>query len=218
MKKHFDSAHPPEIVRTTWKNEFPFFHWLYHLINHPNFTFFITTYKDNGKNNVCLHAWGFVDSDPTDTTYFILAISKNGHTFQNIHRVGVFCINYQTQENPALGQTVLHNAFEDDEIDIVGLTAEPCVMIEAPKIAECGLNLECEMVWEKDIPNSNKTIITSQVRYVTVEEALLAVDYRKKLRAFETGLCYTRQINPVTGEMNPVGGDGKLDPDLFKDW
>lgn len=141
MKKHFDSTNPPEAVQTTWQNEFPFFHWLYHLINHPNFTFFITTYKDNGKNNVCLHAWGFVDSDPTASTYFILSQNKNGHTYQNIHRNGVFCINFQTQENAALGRTVQHSAYDDDEIAVVGLTVEPCVKIDAPKIVEYGLNL-----------------------------------------------------------------------------
>lgn len=218
MKQDFDPTNPPKIIGEAWKDEFQVFHWLYHLINHPNFTFYITTYKDNGKNNVCLHAWGFVDSDPTDTTYFILALNRKGHTYQNIHQENGFCINYQTQENAALGKTVLHNGYEEDEITTSGLTAIPCVKINAPRIQECGLHLECKVIWEKEIPKSNKVIIASRVVYITIEDALLDIDYRKKLSAFSTGLCFTKQINPLIGEMSQVGGDGKLDPNLFKDW
>ena len=218
MKHDFDLFNPPEIVKEAWKDEFQVFHWLYHLINHPNFTFFITTFKDNGKNNVCLHAWGLVDSDPTDATYFILSLNALGHTYHNIHRAGVFCINYQTMAVPALGSTVLHNAYEEDEITASGLTSEPCMEINAPRIEECGLNLECEVIWEKEIPQSNKVIFASRIVHVTVEEALLNIDYRQKLIAFNTGLCYTKQINSLTGEMNQVGGDGRLDPGLFTDW
>jgi flavin reductase (DIM6/NTAB) family NADH-FMN oxidoreductase RutF len=218
MKHSFDPHNPPEIIGQVWKNEFYVFHWLYHLINHPNFTFYITTYKENGKNNVCLHAWGYVDSDPNQATYFILSLNKNGHTYQNVHREGVFCINYQTEHNPALGKTVLYNAYEDDEIGAPGLTAEACVKISAPRIGECGLHLECTVMWERDIPQSNKVVLAGRVEYVTLEEALLNTDYREKLRGFDTGLCYTKQINPLTGEMSAVGGEGRLDPGLFEDW
>ncbi len=218
MKRSFDLLNPPEIIGGAWKNEFHIFHWLYHVINHPNFMFYITTYKDNGKNNVCLHAWGYVDSDPDQATYFILSLNKNGHTYHNVQREGVFCINYQTQDNPGLAKTVKYNAYEDDEISAPGLTAEECVKIKAPRIQECGLQLECTVTWERDIPQSNKVVIAGRVEYVTLEEALLATDYREKLRAFDTHLCYTKQINPLTGEMSPVGGEGKLNPDLFEDW
>jgi flavin reductase (DIM6/NTAB) family NADH-FMN oxidoreductase RutF len=218
MKYSFDPMFPPNIIGESWKDEFYVFHWLYHVINHPNFTFFITTYKDNGKNNVCLHAWGFVDSDPDQGTYFILSLNRNGHTYQNIKREGVLCINYHTQDNPRLGKTVQFNAYEDDEIGAPGLTAEECVKIHAPKIRECGLHLECSVLWEKEIPQSSKVVVACQVEYVTLEEALLNTDYREKLRAFDTHVCYTKQINPLTGEMNSVGGEGRLDPALFEDW
>ncbi|MBN1260766.1 MAG: flavin reductase [Anaerolineae bacterium] len=218
MKCNFDPHTPPEIVNGAWKHAFPVFHWLYHVINHPNFMFYITTYKDNGKNNVCLHAWGFVNSDPNHATYFILSLNKTGHTYQNVQREGVFCINYQTQETPGLAKTVHHNAYADDEIGAAGLTAEPCVSIHAPRIRECGLHLECTVLWEKEIPQSSHVVLVSRIKYVTLEEALLNTDYREKLRAFGTHLCYTQQINPLTGEMNAVGGEGRLDPALFEDW
>ncbi len=73
------------------------------------------------------------------------------------------------------------------------------------------------MAGQKELPYSNKVIITSRVEYVTLDEALLNTDYREKLRAFDTHLCYTKQINPITGEMKPVGGEGRLDPALFED-
>lgn len=218
MKFNFDPLDAPKIVDEAWKDEFYIFHWLYHVINHPNFMFYITTYKDNGKNNVCLHAWGYVDSDPNQATYFITSLNKHGHTYQNISREGVFCINYQTHEHPGLRTTVRHNSYEDDEIGASGLTAEKCVRINAPRIGECGLHLECSLLWERDIPQSNKAIITSRIDYLTLEQALLNTDYREKLSAFDTHLCYTKQINPLTGEMSAVGGEGRLDAALFEDW
>jgi len=218
MKSNFDPLNPPEIINSDWKDEFHIFHWLYHVINHPNFMFYITTYKDNGKDNVCLHAWGYVDSDPSQGTHFLFSINKNGHTYQNLQQEGVFCINYQTRENPALGETVRHNDYDEDEITASGLTAEACERINAPRIRECGMHLECEVIWQKDIPGSSKAVIASRVVYVTLEDALLNTDYRQKLRAFDTHLCYTRQVNPVSGEISAVGGEGRLDPTLFEDW
>jgi flavin reductase (DIM6/NTAB) family NADH-FMN oxidoreductase RutF len=113
---------------------------------------------------------------------------------------------------------VQYNAYEDDEISAAGLTAEACVRINAPRIRECGLHLECKVIWERGIPQSNNVVIASRVEYVTLEEALLNTDYREKLRAFDTHLCYTKQINPLTGEMSAVGGEGRLTPALFEDW
>ena len=218
MKYSFDPLKPPKTISEGREDTFHIFHWLYHVINLPNLMFYITTYKDNGKNNVCLHAWGYVDSDPNDGTYFILSLNKHGHTYQNLQRQGVFCINFQTQENPSLGKTVRHNAYEDDEIRAPGLTPEACVKIHAPRIGECGLHLECEVIWQQDIAQSSKAVIASRVVYATLEGALLNPDYRQKLGAFDTHLCYTRQLNPLTGELSAVGGEGKLDPGLFTDW
>ena len=218
MKCSFDPRNPPKIIGEAWKDEFRVSHWLYHIINHPNFMFYITTYKDNGKNNTCLHAWGFVDSDPDHEAYFIVSLNKNGHTYANVKREGVFCVSYQTQDNPGLARVVRYNAYEDDEIAAPGLTAEECVSINAPRIGECGLHLECKVIWEKRIPRSNKIIIASQIVYITMEESVLNIDYREKLKAFNTHLCYTKQINPLAGEMSMVGGEGKLDPLLFEDW
>jgi flavin reductase (DIM6/NTAB) family NADH-FMN oxidoreductase RutF len=218
MKTNFDPQNPPGIVSQAWQNEFHIFHWLYHLVNLPNLMFYITTYKENRQNNVCLHAWGYLDSDPNDETYFILSLTSKGHTYQNIRREGVFCINYQTQAHPGLGETVRHNAYEDDEIGASGLSAGACVKINAPRIDECGLHLECEVLWEKAIPGSRQVVFASRVVSVTLDEALLNTDYRQKLGAFDTHLCYTRQINPLSGQIAAVGGEGRLDPGLFEDW
>ena len=79
-------------------------------------------------------------------------------------------------------------------------------------------NADSTVIWERDIPQSNNVVIASRVEYVTLEEALLNTDYREKLRAFDTHLCYTKQINPLAGEMSAVGGEGRLDPALFEDW
>lgn len=218
MKVDFDPESPPPIIGGAWKDRFPIFHWLYHTINHPAFTFQITTYKANALNNVCSHAWGYIDCDPGHETYFIMSLDRRGHTYENVHREGVFCINYETQPCPGLGETVHHNAYEDDEIAASGLTAAKCVRIEAPRIAECGLHLECRVIWEKEIPESTKVIIAGQIVYVTMEDALLDTDYRRKLSAFNTRMCYTQQIDPLNERASAAGGDGTLDPVRFTDW
>lgn len=92
---------------------------------------------------------------------------------------GVFCVNYQTQDTPGLGKTVQHNAYEDEEIGDPGLTAEECVRINAAKIRECGLHLECRVIWERAIPQSDRVVIASRVEYVTMEKSLLDTELRK---------------------------------------
>ena len=78
---------------------------------------------------------------------FMFVCTPIHHTYQNIKRTGEFVVNYPT---PELIEKVAAAAsvFEDraDEIVGSGLTATSSVKVRPPRIKECQIHLECELV------------------------------------------------------------------------
>ncbi len=48
-------------------------------------------------------------------------------------------------------KTIGNNEFETDEITASVLTAEKASKVNAPRIKECFLNMECEFLWEHEL-------------------------------------------------------------------
>lgn len=49
--------------------------------------------------------------------------------------------------------------FETDEIAASGLTAEEASAVDAPRIRECFLNLECRYLWEREIAEGSAHVV-----------------------------------------------------------
>lgn len=177
------------------------FNWKEHVVALPAPLVVVTTYKENKKTNATLQSW--LTFSNSDGFYCIFAdVNKHGHMYESIKQQKSLVINFPSADvYMKCHSTIYHNQYDDDEIQMAGLTAEPSSTVNAPRIKECFLNLECQYVWEKELtPNSYHIVMCVKVVNVVMDE-----DYyneQKKGRYGNTGYLYNihSPINPENGE------------------
>ena len=101
-------------------------------------------------------------------------------------------------------KTIDNNDFDKDEITVSGLTAEKAVKVNAPRVKECFLNVECELLWEHELVPGGQTV-TIALKAVQIAMDSDHYDEGRLGRYGKTGYIYnvhSRQ-NPDTGEVYP---------------
>ena len=139
----------------------------------PQALFAITTRKENGRPNVCFHSWSCFHGDKTAFFAVLGGLFQHTHTYANILREGVFCLNFlPLSAYEGLCKTILYNQEDLDEIQAGGFTLEPAATLDVPCIRESFLQLECTLEEAKDLSGAGITaMVTGRVRQVRVEEA-----------------------------------------------
>ena len=139
----------------------------------PQTLFAITTRKENGRPNVCFHSWSCFHGDKTAFFAVLGGLFQHTHTYANILREGVFCLNFlPLSAYEGLCKTILYNQEDLDEIQAGGFTLEPAATRDAPCIRESFLQLECTLEEAKDLSGAGITaMVTGRVQQVRVEEA-----------------------------------------------
>ncbi len=139
----------------------------------PQALFAITTRKENGRPNVCFHSWSCFHGDKTAFFAVLGGLFQHTHTYANILREGVFCLNFlPLSAYEGLRKTILNNQEDLDEIQAGGFTLEPAATMDVPCIRESFLQLECTLEEAKDLSGAGITaMVTGRVRQVRVEEA-----------------------------------------------
>ncbi len=139
----------------------------------PQALFAITTRKENGRPNVCFHSWSCFHGDKTAFFAVLGGLFQHTHTYANILREGVFCLNFlPLSAYEGLCKTILYNQEDLDEIQAGGFTLEPAATMDAPCIRESFLQLECTLEEAKDLSGAGITaMVTGRVQQVRVEEA-----------------------------------------------
>lgn len=203
MKLEFPKM--PDTFKETWPGEFEGFSWQDFLTAIPAPLFVVTSYKSNGKENACLQSWSTFVGDKGEFICIIGAVSKRGHLYQTLKETGCCVLNFPSRDvYDKCADTVKNNSFDDDEITKSGLTAEKAVTVNAPRIKECFLNIECEYLWEHEhFEGSRDITVTLRARHVCMDSAKL--DENKTGRYGKTGYMYNIHSprNPATGEVLP---------------
>lgn len=139
----------------------------------PQALFAITTRKENGQPNLCFHSWSCFHGDKTAFFAVLGGLFQHTHTYANILREGVFCLNFLPfSAYEDLCKTILNNQEDLDEIQAGGFTLEPAATLDVPCIRESFLQLECTLEEAKDLSGAGITaMVTGRVRQVRVEEA-----------------------------------------------
>jgi flavin reductase (DIM6/NTAB) family NADH-FMN oxidoreductase RutF len=201
MKKEFDQR--PERYVENWDGEFNAFSWQDFLTAIPSPLFLVTSYKENGKENACLQSWSTFVGDGGEFICLIGSVSKRGHLYQTLLKNGCCVLNFPDANlyDKCL-LTIKNNGYEDDEISLSGLTSEKAMTVNAPRVKECFLNIECEVLWIKEhFENSRDVTVALKGKHVAMDND--HYDERKCGRYGKSGYLYNIHDpqNPENGEV-----------------
>lgn len=180
------------------------FSWMDFLTAIPSPLFLVTSYKSNGKPNACLQSWACFCGE-NNRFYAILSnVSKSGHMYRTIKESGEAVLNFPSAKiYDSCMATIANNGFDDDEIALSGLTAEPASTVNAPRIKECFLSLECRLSWKRELVDGGPhAVLCLEVTNVCVDGEHL--DETTKGRYGETGYLYN-----VHYPVNPESFNGR---------
>lgn len=182
--------------------------WYDFVTSMPSLVFLVTGWKSNGKENACLQSWSTFAGSGVDNFICIMGkVSKGGHMCQSLKETGVCVLNFPSNDiYDRCIKTIGNNQFEADEITASGLTAEKAAKVNAPRIKECFLNIECEYLWEHELfEGSSEVAVALRAVHICMDND--RYDLNKLGRYGKSGyLFYVDQpTNPETGEISSFG-------------
>lgn len=176
------------------------FSWMDFVTAIPSPLFVVTSYKSNGQPNACLQSWACFNGGEQGFYAILSSVDKEGHLYGTVREKGEVVLNFPSADvYPLCLNTIGNNGFDDDEISLSGLTAEPASTVDAPRIKECFLSLESRYLWEREIvEGSSHVLICFEVTNICMDEAHL--DEATQGRYGESGYLYNVHypVNPET--------------------
>ncbi len=161
----------PDVLVEKWNGQYSVFSWMEYVTAIPQPLFLITTFKDNNKANACFHAWSTFTGEG-ENYFCILSILKNQHTYENIIKRKDFCVNFPESKYLDMCYSTIHNNdYSDDEISNSGFTSENAMVVNAPRIKECFINMECSLEWEKSLfDGSSWILLCGRIKHLSIDK------------------------------------------------
>jgi flavin reductase (DIM6/NTAB) family NADH-FMN oxidoreductase RutF len=200
MKQEISITQPEYLVED-WPGKYEVFSWLEYIVTVPNPIFLITTRKANGAPNANLHSWGLLIGEKGNYTSLV-ALLNNTHTYENILREGEWCVCFPSfQYYDQCFETIRINAPDNDEITGAGLTIESPKTVQAPRIAECLVNLECQLAWHHPLyENSQWHLFAGRVIHLAMDETAMVPNPVERIQNLELMYNIRCTVHPLTGE------------------
>lgn len=189
----------PESFIDAWPGQFDIFSHYEFTSGVPSVLFMITTLKENGEPNACLHAWSAFSGDRGGFFTVLTALMQNTHTYKNILRDKEFCINFLAPnyyENCL--KTIENNNEVADEFAIGGFTADAAVTVKPPRIKEAFMTYECTLHSHSDLSGIGmNAMIIGKVEHIVMDEGFTIDNI-----CSDKGFMYNVHCpkNPSTGE------------------
>ena len=210
MKREIGITQPEYLVED-WPGKYDIFSWLEYIVTVPNPIFIVTTRKANGAPNANLHSWGLLVGEKGNYSS-LLALLDNTHTYGNILREGEWCVCFPSfRHYRQCSETIWRNGSDNDEITDAGFTVELPKSVQAPRIAECSINLECHLEWHHPLYETSRWhLFAGRVLHLAMDESVMVPDPVERMRMM--GLMYNVRstINPMTGEQYGPNTTGVL--------
>lgn len=196
----------PQYFKPLYPEEFELFSHFETTAGIPGVLFAITTWKENGKPNVCFHAWSCFHGDKTAFFAVMGNLYQHTHTYANIQREKCFCINFlPIRYYDRLVDTIHSNDYETDEFQAGGFTLAEARSIHAPVIEEAFLNMECTLKSTEDLSDGGITaMVIGQVQHISVEQDY-ARGYEKRYGKDGFMMLVPAPQDLVTGEPGQSG-------------
>ena len=183
----------PQYFKPAYPEEFELFSHFEVTAGIPAVLFAITTWKENGKPNVCFHSWSCFHGDKTAFFAVMGNLYQHTHTYANIQREKCFCINFlPISYYDNLVNTIHHNEIDDDEFAAGGFSIANAKTIHAPVIDEAFLSMECTLKEIQDLSGAG----------ITAMEEAYAQGYEQRYGKDGFMMLIPAPQDLVTGEPN----------------
>ena len=191
----------PGYFKSLYPEEFQLFSHFETTAAVPGALFAITTWKEDGKPNVCLHSWSCFHGDKTAFFAVMGNLYQHTHTYANILRERCFCVNFLPIScYDRLTETIFHNEYDSDEFQTGDFTLEEARSIHAPVIREAFLTMECTLRDVQDLSGAGMAaMVIGKVEHMSVEEDY-AQGYAKRYGEEGFMMLVPSPQNLVTGE------------------
>lgn len=139
----------------------------------------ISTVSSTGEYNLAPFSFfNAVGEDPPHVMFSTVRTGdKNKDTLNNVLATKQFVVNMVTEDLvEKMNTTAQAIPSDESEFDLAGLTPIPSVFVQAPRVKECLVTLECEMVHHyflEDHKNGGACIIVGKVLLFHVDEKVL---------------------------------------------
>lgn len=162
----------PTYFQPAYPEEFALFSHFETAAAIPQVLFAVTTWKENGKPNICFHSWSCFHGDKTAFFAVMGCLHQKTHTYANIQREKCFGINFlPIGDYDRLLKTIQENELQTDEFQAAGLTLDNAKTIHAPLIRESFLTMECTLKGSDDLSGAGITaMIVGEVQHISVAE------------------------------------------------
>ena len=218
--KHEISITQPEYLIEDWPGKYDVFSWLEYIVTVPNPIFIVTTRKANGAPNANLNSWGLLIGEKGNYSSLV-ALLDNSHTYENILREGEWCVCFPSfRYYHQCFETIRLNAQDNDEITDSGFTIELPMSVQAPRIAECLINLECHLEWHRPLyENSRWHLFVGRVSHLAMDESVMVPNPVERMQIMELMYNVRSTVHPMTGEQygpNTLGLLSRVE-DIFRE-
>ncbi len=193
----------PQYFKPSYPEEFELFSHFEVTAAIPTVLFAVTTWKENGKPNVCLHSWSCFHGDKTAFFAVMGNLYQHTHTYANIQREKCFCINFLPLScYDRLVDTIHTNDSETDEFAVGNFTLSQAKTIYAPVIQEAFLHMECTLKEIQDISGAGiAAMVIGQVQHISVAKEY-AQGYEKRYSKDGFMMLIPAPQDLVSGEPN----------------
>lgn len=191
----------PDNFKPLYPEEFELFSHLELVSAIPQTLFAVTTWKENGKPNICFHSWSCFHGDKTAFFAVMGGLYQHTHTFANIKRDKCLGINFlPVSFYDRLIETINNNGDDTDEFKAGGFTAEEAKTVNVPLIKEAFLSMECVLRDISDLSGAGITaMVTGEVQRITIDEEYTK-GYEKRYGKDGFMLLAPGPQNVITGE------------------
>jgi len=132
----------------------------------------VSTRSADGVDNLAPHSFFTVSCVTPPIVQFTSVGAKD--SLRNAQASGEFVVALCTEElADRVNTTATDYPPEVSEFDVAGLTREPSRLVQASRVAESPVNLECRLVGTKEF-GGDSVVVFGEVVWAAVEEAVLA--------------------------------------------
>ncbi|QYJ67793.1 flavin reductase family protein [Flavobacterium litorale] len=146
--------------------------------------------KDGTTNLAPFSFFNAVGEDPPHIMFSTVRTgNKNKDTLNNILATKQFVVNLATMELvKAMNNTSANLPPNESEFDYAGLTPEPSVLVQPPRVKESPVSFECELVHHyslEDHKNGGATVMIGRIVMFHIDDAILSDNLRINLDVYK---------------------------------